>query len=351
MSPVRAPVRIPSLTPKGMDFTRTIMALAVTKNREAAANYASHRFGEESLQARVLKAAVGAVDTLSTGGGAELAGWNATVAEFFGMVRERTIYGQMTGLRAVPFDVRLINTVTGLTAYWVGEGAPAPVSAATYAEDDLEPRKCVAISVVTDDLLNSSNPAAERAIREDLITAVSGAIDLTFIDPTNAGSAGVKPASVTNGITGTASTGDPEDDIAQLLASFSGDLSQAYFVGSPLTLATMNSIHRPNVGARGGEIAGIPAIASTAAADNLALLDASAIALGEGDTVINTSRQGTLEMLDNPTNNAATPTATTQVSLFQNNSAAIMVQKTINFERVRDGSSLVTNVAYVAGIS
>jgi hypothetical protein len=329
------------------------MALAMTKGEDAetAAILAERRWGEGSPPSRFLKTAVGALDTLATGSGAELAGWNTSVAEFFSLVSERLIIGQMAELRRVPLRVRLISAATGTTAYWVGEGHPVPVSAATYEEDSLEPLKCVALTVVTDELLNSSDPAAERVVRDDLVRAVSDAINVTFIDPANSGSAGVKPASITNGVSGIASSGDEKTDVMALLEAFPGDLATAYFIGSPLNFAAMSGIFYPDVGARGGKIAGIPAIPSKAAEDNLILVDAAGIALGDGSAEVKVSREGTLEMLDNPTNDAVTPTATTMTSLWQTNSAAFMVARPIAWEAVRSAVSLVTGVSYVSGIS
>jgi hypothetical protein len=341
------------LTPaiKGLDFVRVAKAMAVTKNWEAATAFAMHEFGENSAPALHLKASVGGLDSLTSGGGEELARWNQTTAEFFSVVRPLTIIGRMQGLRQVPLNIRLVTEATGVTAYWTGEGQAVPVSVATFAEDTLEPLKIVALTVATEDLLRSSDPAAELILRDSLVATLVEAIDRTFIDPTNAGNANIKPSAVTHGLPTIASTGDADEDIACLLAAFSGDLSQAYFVGSPLTFATMNSFARPGIGARGGEISGIPAIASESAAANLALIDASAIALGEGPADIQVSREATIEMSDAPSGSSVTPTATSQVSLWQTNSVAILVNRIIAWERVRPGDALVSGVQYVAGVS
>jgi capsid protein len=333
--------------PKGMNFVRTVKAMAAGKYDQQV-NFAVRHYGADSIPAQIVKASVAGLSRLAED---ELARWNATAAEFFEAVRPMTIVGKIQGLRRVPLNVRLISATTGVTAYWVGEGAPAPVSVATYAEGSLDPCKVVALTIATQELLDSSDPAAEQALRNDLLAANAEAIDRTFIDPTNGGSAGVKPASVTYGLTPIASTGDADDDIAKLLAAFSGNLAQAVFVGSPLTFATMNSFSRPKIGALGGQIAGIPAIASESANDNLALLDASAIALGEGFADLSVSREATIQMADDPTNDVSTPTATTQTSLWQTDSVGIMSSHQIAWERIRAGAALVTNIAYVAGVS
>jgi hypothetical protein len=294
----------------------------------------------------VLKAAVGSGAVIpSASWGDALVAWRGASAEFFRLVRDRSIIGQMRGLRTVPLLTRIVGTVSGTTAYWVGQAGAVPVSNAQFLEENLRPLKVAALSVLTEELLEASDPAAEGVIREDLVGAMAEAIDLSFLDIDNAGVANVKPASVTNGLTPIVSV-DPEADLAALIADFDGDLTNAYLIGSPATLAAMSGANRPNVGARGGEVAGIPAIPSRAATDTLALIDATAIAIGEADVELKVSREATIEMADNPTNNSVTPTPTNHVSLWQSNSAGVLTTKAINWKLGRPGASIVTGVAY-----
>lgn len=335
------------LMPRGMDFVRVVKSMASAPKWESQVGFAVRHYGENSTVAQIVKAAVAGLSTLADD---ELARWNATVAEFFAAVRPLLMLGQIGTIRRVPPAVRLVSATSGATGYWLGDGGAVPVSETTYSEEALELLKVAALIIATDELLSSSDPAAELALRADLIAALVKTIDQSFIDPNNGGSAGIEPASVTSGLSGIASTGDPDDDIANLLAAFDGDLSKAYFIGSPLVLAQMNGFSRPNVGARGGEIAGIPAIASEAAADNLTLLDGSAVALAEGGADVKVSRQGTVQMADDPTNSTTTPTATTATSLWQTDSVGVMAVREITWERVRPGAAIVTGIAY-GGIS
>jgi hypothetical protein len=334
--------------PKGMDFVRVVKSMAAAPKWDQQVGFAVRNYGAESVPARILKGSVAGLSSLADD---ELARWNATAAEFFAVVRPLLILGRLESVRRVPPKVRLISATTGATGYWVGEGAAVPVSDTAYGESALELLKVAALIVATDELLSSSDPVAELTLRNDLIAALVKTIDQSFIDPSNGGTPGVEPASVTYGLSGIASTGDADDDIAKILAAFDGDLSQAYFIGSPLTFATMNGFSRPDIGARGGTIAGIPAIASEAAADSLVLLDGSAVALAEGSADVKVSRQATIQMADDPTNSSATPTPTTATSLWQTNSVGVMAVRDISWKRVRSGAAIVTNIAYVAGVS
>ena len=51
----------------------------------------------------------------------------------------------------------------------------------------------------------------------------------------------------------------------------------------------------------------------------------------DGQVTIDASREASLEMLDNPTNNSATGTATSLVSMFQTNSVALKAERYINW--------------------
>lgn len=342
---------------KGLAFVRLLIAEAKTDDPEAAEHFAAKRWGADSLAARIAKnggsdvlasqkAAVAAGSTLSSNW-AELLAETATAgAEFFGLVAERSLIGRIAGLRRVPFDTRLINAVTGLSAAWIGEGVAVPVSKAAFGVELLPPRKVASVSVVTQELINSADPAAELLIRDTMAQAVAEAIDLAFIDPTNDGVANVKPASVTYGVTPTTGGGDALGDVRALIDDFPGDLGRAVLVGSPNRFADMHDpMLLPNIGVRGGNAMGIPAVPSKAAGETLALIDPDGIALGGGETIFTVARQASIEMLDNPTNNSVTPTPTTTVSLWQTNAVATMAESVVNWETARPSVAVLETVS------
>jgi hypothetical protein len=195
--------------------------------------------------------------------------------------------------------------------------------------------------VCTDEVLRSSNPSAELLIRNDLLNATARAIDDAFIDETNAGIANVMPTAVNHNLT-------PAADLQLLIAGFTGDLSVSYFVGHPAYFAGLAGSDHPNIGARGGSLLGIPAISSSACSpDVLTLVDPTGLVYSEGSAEIRTSRQATIQMLDNPTNNSATGTATTMVSLYQVNSTALLAEVAVNWSVARPGSVAILSSASV----
>jgi HK97 family phage major capsid protein len=249
-------------------------------------------------------------------------------------------------LRRLPFNTRLVTAATGFDAAWVGEGKGVPLSKASYDEATLSRMKLAALCVVSNELLESTDPAAELLIRNDLASACVGALNTSFLDPSNSGSAGVEPASITDGVTGISASGDGLTDIRNLIDVFPGDLERAVLIGSASSFAALHDpIVLPNLGVRGGDALGIPAIPTEAAGDNLILVDPDGIALGEAEMTLKVSTQGSIEMSDAPTMDAVAPTGAATVSLFQTNSTAIMAEKVVAWEVARP------SVAFVEGIA
>lgn len=345
--------------PKGMELTRLAIAMGLAKGKdEVAATIAKRRWGENSMTAKILGAGVTQVFEMvakaavsggtRTGGNwaAEIVSAESAATEFFSVVRQRSLIGRIEGLRRVPLNIRLVSAATGFAAAWVGEGQAVPLSAASYDEDTLAPRKLSALCVVSNLLLESADPAAELMIRNDLMSACVDALNQSFIVPSNAGVSGVEPASITNGVTAIPASGDGLTDVRNMIDVFPGDLERAVLVGSPSSFAALHDpMILPGLGVRGGEAVGIPAIASTAAGETLVLIDPDGIALGEGEMALKVSTQGTIQMSDAPTQDSVTPTAVNQVSLWQCNATALMAEKVINWDVARPSVSLVTGVA------
>jgi hypothetical protein len=343
---------------RGIGFARLAMALGMARNNpEAAQAIARDRWGEASVPCQILKGGlptdlmmqkttVPAGSTVSGSWSEPLVALDAAAAEFYGLVREASLIGRIPGLRRTPLRTRLISAATGISAAWIAEGTAVPMGSATYSEDHIEPRKISALAVITEELAGSSDPSAEITVRDDMVAAIAEAIDLTFLDPSNAGVAGVKPASVTYGAPSTAASGDGGADLRELIAGFSGDLTKAILVGSPQSFAVLSDPFLfPRLGVRGGEALGVPAVASNAAGSTIALIDPTGIALGEGAMDLRTSREASVQMLDNPTNDSVTPTPTNLVSLWQANSIGVLAEKVITWEVARPSVSVVTGMA------
>lgn len=329
------------MTLKGIEFARAAQALALVGKAEAP-EWAASRWGRESKTYSVTKTAIAANTTDNQAG---LSGdYRQAASDFLELVRNESIIGQMARLRRVPAQVHYLKQTESAEANWVGEGKPAPISNGLFTRSSLALEKLIAMTITTKELLNE--PDTDRALRDDLVAACAEALDSAFIDPANAGTTDVKPASIANGITALTSVGPMAHDIERMVSTFGGDLKRAVFIGSPALFTRLYGADYPNIGARGGEIAGIPAIASnglpnTDADDyRLALIDPAAIAYAGLTTArLKTSEQGTIEMTDAPTQDA--PTGSSLVSLWQSGLVAIAAQIDANWERQRDDAVVI----------
>lgn len=303
----------------------------------------------------IQKGAVPAGTTTQTVWASPLVYATNLASEFVEFLRPQTIIGRIPGLRRVPFNVRFNSQTSGGDGYWVGEGAPKPLTSFAFAADTLTYTKVAAISVITQELARFSTPSAEMLVRDALAGALIERIDIDFIDPAHAASS-ASPASLTNGLTALTSAGTSADnartDIGVILNTF---LSNNMNVSSlvlimPNTLAMalslmVNSLGQPEfpgLTASGGTLAGIPVITSQYAANasgggNLVIaVNASDVFLADdGSVTIDASTEASLQMADNPTNNSATATATSVVSMYQTNSIALRAERFINWKKRR----------------
>jgi HK97 family phage major capsid protein len=196
----------------------------------------------------------------------------------------------------------------------------------------------------------------------ELASAIAQAADLAFIDPANAGVSNVMPKSITNGATPIASSGSTvaqiDNDLKAMLDQLNargGNLGFAVWVMSSETAVSL-SLKRgtsgapayPGVTVKGGELLGLPALVSPYLGDGssgnyLALLDASQVALADEDQAnVSIAENATVQMDSSPSGGA-----TTVVSLFQTDSAAIRVERFLNWRLRRAGFvSVLSGLAY-----
>lgn len=308
----------------------------------------------------LMKATVEAGTTLDTTWAAPLVQYQDFAGDFVEYLRPRTILGQFgTGgipsLNRIPFNVRIAGQTSGGSAYWVGEGAPKPLTSFDFNDTELRWNKIATIAVLTNELIRFSNPSAERLVRDGLAAAVIERADIDFVDPAKAAVANVSPASITNGIVGITSSGNTAEDIradvaalwAPFIAARNAPRNAVYLMDSTTALALsmmqnpLGQSEFPGLNLNGGTFMGIPVIVSDylpvdSGGGMVVLLNASDIWLADdGQVTIDASREASLQFLDNPTNNSATGTPTSMVSLWQTNSTGFLAERFINWARRR----------------
>lgn len=322
----------------------------------------------------LLKAAVAAGSTSNAAWAGNLVGDETSAyADFIEFLRPQTILGKfgqggIPSLRPAPFRTALIGQTSGGSGYWVGEGQAKPLTKFDFARTAMAPLKVANIAVVTEEILRDSSPSADAIIRDGLVAALRERLDKDFIDPNKAAVADVSPASILNGVTAIASSGNTADDVRAdvqalfkaFIAANNAPTSGVWIMPSTTALALslmLNPLGQPEfagISMNGGTLFGLPVIVSeyvptvtgsAAPADDgavVALVNASDIYLGdEGGFQLDLSREASLQMSDAPDN---PPTATTvMVSLWQMNLVGFRAERTINWAKRRPSAAAYLN--------
>lgn len=366
-------VKAPEKPEPGIRFARYVRCMAIAhKDHVNAESLAQKLYGErDPVVVGMVKAAGTAVGAYNTTTDAALVGNEGGFSDFVELLRNRSIVGRfgqngIPALRGIPFRVPLITQATSGGAYWVGEGDGKPVVKGTFTRTELAPLKIAAISVATMEVLRDSSPGAERLIRDDLAASIVERMDLSFIDPTNNGSAGVFPASITYGAEDIVSEtySDADDirtDVRSLMQKFinaKNPLTTGVWIMSASNALALSMIKNalgqaefPAITINGGMFEGLPVIVSDHIGSYVALVNASDIWFGDdGGINIDMSDQASLQMVggddDGSTQNSITPTATSVVSLWQTNSVGIRAERTLNWMRRRTSA-----VAYLSSVA
>jgi len=362
----RGPViEVKSKLAPGVEFARFVKSLAAAKGDPLrAVEIAKTHYPEQTRIHNVLKAAVAAGTTTDPTWAGALVDYQNFAGDFIEFLRPSTVIGKFgTGnipsLFNVPFNVKIPAQTSGGDAYWVGEGAPKPLTKFDFSQIELRWAKVASIAVLTEELVRFSNPSADLLVRNALGDAIRARLDIDFIDPAKAAVANVSPASITNGVTGIPSTGNPDQDIDALYTQFiTANLSTAngVFLMSEILAQQLARVKNPlgqreypEIGPKGGVLDGLPVITSQyIPAGMLALVAADQIYLADdGQVVIDASREASLQMVDNPANNSGTATPAELVSLWQTNSIGIRAERYINWQKRRaQAVSFVTGANY-----
>lgn len=195
-----APVRVEmprKELPRGIRFARMAIATALAPgNALHAAEIAKARWGQETPEvAEVLRAAVAPSAIGEATSGATLALIENVTSEFIELLRPESVVARIPARRLQigrNNTLRLPRQTGGATAAWVGELKSIPVGRLTLDQLDLTPNKLAVISIVSNELLQHSNPSIEMLVRDDLVQAVALALDAQFVNGTAV--AGVSPA-------------------------------------------------------------------------------------------------------------------------------------------------------------
>lgn len=129
-------------------------------------------------------------------------------SEFIGLLRNSLIVRSLgarvlSGLRG---DVVIPKQTGASTAYWLAEGDSLTESNPTFDTISMSPKHVGALSSLSRQLIQQSNPAIEQLVRDDFVQVVSAAVDKALIHGTAAAKQPVGILGTTGVQTGSLST-------------------------------------------------------------------------------------------------------------------------------------------------
>ena len=366
-APARAPTIIVNKEAdekfKGQNYTRIVIAKALARLDEVSpVVVAEKRWGKSNpMLVEVVKNAVQGGGSASGQWGAELTQADTRfTGDFIEYLYSRTVFDQLA-FREVPANVTIKGQDGAATGYWTGENQPIKVSKADFSTVNLTPLKVAALAVVSNELLRDSTPAAEQLVRDALVEACAQRIDSTVFSDDN--SIAGAPDGLLHGVSPIAATGlDADsvyDGIRSLYAAFisAKNASGLVYVMNPARAKAISLLRNalgqkefPDLGATGGMLDGDTVVTG----DNIneahvILMKPSDIwKIGGGGIEVSFSRDATIEQADDPTGETKEGTAMSKnlTSMFQTESTAIKVVRSINFAKRRASA-----VAYVGDAS
>lgn len=351
----------PTSLRRALPFGRLVKSILLAKGDLLASRaYAEAQAWHDTPQVALeLKAAVSALSNPSA-----LSYASGISGAFLELVRARSILGRVTGLRRVPLNVSMLKVSGGPTASWVAQGNPIPISQFSLERDALGVFKIGAAIVVTDELMLAAGEVADLAFTSELVRAVAAFEDRSFLDPGQGAVADTSPGSITAGLTPIASTGSSADqvraDIAKLFATFDaadGAFDSAVIAMHPRTAVYMGQLTTtnggllyPRLGARGGDVLGVPVLVSSACElvnspgeAFAAMFDPTQVLFGETeDVAIDVATYAALTLDDAPGAGAQS-----LVSLWENGLRALKLVREVSWKLTSgSGAAVLTEITY-----
>lgn len=237
---------------------------------------------------------------------------------------------RLSALRRVPFFVRSTVLSSGASIGWRGQGKARKVSALGFDALVLEPLQVSGTVVVSKGWY-----ATKRGVRGCGAESSSGrhSDDTRHQLPRSGVDRHSRCATSIDhrrGHAGRRDVGDHQERRRRVGRAFAGELATGYFIARPALTVLLSGADNPQVTARGGTLAGLPLLTSSALPtidaghSPLVLVDAGGIAVAQDPAfAFSIAESATLQLDDAPTNDSVTPTPL--ISLFQGNLVALAI--------------------------
>jgi len=233
---------------------------------------------------------------------------NVYKQEFIELLRNASIFSQLSGYRKVPFNTKISGQLSGGSSSWIGEGEGIKLTNPTFNTVKIGEHKIGAITVYTKELMRRADPAIDDLVLDDLIKATSEKIDQTFIALNTEANA---PEGILSNVQGLIASGitaeDYTNDLVKLINEFTKQnltLDNSYILMSQTRATTLAAMRDPlgrpvfpDMQIKGnGNIYGIPVVTSQAVGEIIAIVKMSELLVAEdGDIEVSFSDEATLK--------------------------------------------------------
>ncbi|MGO7598869.1 phage major capsid protein [Rhizobium ruizarguesonis] len=297
---------------------------------------------------RILKAAVGAGSLGDPAWAGQLADMAAASSAFLQNLGGRSAFAALLDLGVItkaPLRSRVGAVSEGVVGAVNAEGQARPVSRMTLSGDELAAQQADAIIVLSREVVENSSAASQAFVSRQLRRAVARALDVGLFDRL-----------VTSSTPSFVATDNHAADLKQVLDAVNTGEGRLCWIASP---DVANSISLLNDG-RGSaspegvsEFLNLPfAVSPGLAAGTLILLDGDRVLADIESLGIDVARHASLQMDNEPTMDAITPTATATVSLWQTNAVAVKVSALFGVAAgTSDAIVVLTDVAWPPVVS
>ena len=287
-----------------------------------------------------------AVEAGQTGNwGADLVAYGLFAEAFVESLRNVGVFDLALPLmRRVPLHSQLVLVTTGAVGAVTPQAQAKVISKLALASDQVDEKKALAIVFASDEVTKVS-AVANDLFSAELSSAVALKTDEGFLNE------------ITSGLSPTASNGGTaiaiQQDLYALLAALTLDArSQVIIAMDPnavkhMAIATTSTGARafPEMGVKGGVVAGCTIVPSDAATQKMIAFDANQIAGNSGTVALDTSREATINFSDAP--DSPPSTSTPYVSFWQGNLVGLKAERFWGATRLRDTAvAVVSNVIY-----
>ncbi|NKK84503.1 phage major capsid protein [Rhizobium leguminosarum bv. viciae] len=298
--------------------------------------------------ARILKSAVGAGSLGDPAWAAQLADMAAASSAFLQGLGGRSAFAALLDqgvLTRAPLRSRVGAVAEGAVAAVSGEGRARPVSRMTLDGDALSPQQADAIIALSREVVENSSSASQSFVSRQLRRAVAKALDV-----------GALSTLITSATPTFSATGNHTADLKQMLDTVNSGEGRLAWIAAP---DVANSISLLNDG-RGSaspegvsEFLNLPfAVSPGLAAGTLVLLDGDRVLADIESLGVDISRFATLQMDTTPINDAAAPTPTSLVSLWQSNAVAVRLSALFGVTAgTPDALAVMTDIAWPPVVS